>query len=333
VAQVTEQPGQVTARFRHDVLPGLPAATSGHLIFVKALLAVLALAVLLTGPPEFAGDAGLAEHWLNDREVDVTMRSAAVGGEVTTRLLLPPDWSRDATRTWPVLYLLHGSGDDHAAWTDHTDVATLNIGAIVVMPDGGHCGNYSDWWNQGRGGAPAWETFHLTELRRILETRYHAGDRRAVAGNSMGGMGAMHYAAAHPDLFQAAAAYSGAVDPLSYPDATESMWLLCPGSDWHNLWGDPARPNEVGMWREHSVRDVSGLRGKALFLSCGDGDQIEHAVRGESQALVDRLHAAAIPVTTEFYAGGRHAWPDWQRELHRSLPMLLAAIGAGRMGR
>ncbi|GAA3435005.1 alpha/beta hydrolase [Kutzneria kofuensis] len=303
---------------------------------MKALLAVLALAVLLTGPPEFAGDAGLAEHWLGGREVDVTMRSAAVGGEVTTRLLLPPDWSRDATRTWPVLYLLHGSGDDHAAWTDHTDVAALTstVEAIIVMPDGGRCGNYSDWWNQGRGGGPAWETFHLTELRRILETRYHAGNRRAVAGNSMGGMGAMHYAATHPDLFQAAAAYSGAVDPLTYPKATESMWLLCPGTDWHNLWGDPTRPNEVGMWLAHSpARDVSGLRGKTLFISSGDGDSVEQVVRAESKVLVDRLRDAGIPVTTEFYSGGQHAWPYWQRELRRSLPALLNAIGAGTMAR
>ena len=321
-------------------LPGFRAATSGILITVKALLAVLVLAVLLTGPPEFAGDAGLAEHWLGDREVDVTMRSAAVGGEATTRLLLPPDWSRDSTRTWPVLYLLHGSGDDHAAWTDRTDIAALtaHVEAIIVMPDGGHCGNYSDWWNQGRGGAPAWETFHLTELRRILETRYHAGDRRAVAGISMGGMGAMHYAAAHPDLFQAVATYSGAVDPLVYPNATESMWLLCPGTDWHNLWGDPTRPDELPMWREHSpAQDVSTLRGKALFMSSGDGrstdDAVEQVVRAESQTLVDRLHQADIPVTTDFYAGGRHAWPDWQRELHRSLPMLLTAIGAGTMAR
>ncbi|MFI9382767.1 alpha/beta hydrolase [Kutzneria sp. NPDC052558] len=307
---------------------------------MKALLAVLVLAVLLTGPPEHAGDAGLAEHWLGDREVDVTMRSPLVDGEATTRLLLPPDWSRDATRTWPVLYLLHGSGDDHAAWTDHTDVAALvsKVEAIVVMPDGGHCGNYSDWWNQGRGGGPDWETFHLTQLRELLETRYHAGRQRAVAGISMGGLGAMHYAATHPDLFQAVATYSGAVDPLARPDVTEAMWLLCPGTDWHNLWGDPARPDEVGMWRAHSpAPDLSGLRGKSLFMSAGDGrstdDAVEKVVRDESEAVVDRLRKAGIPVTTDFYPGGRHSWPYWQQELHRSLPMLLSAIGAGTMGR
>jgi S-formylglutathione hydrolase FrmB len=68
-------------------------------------------------------------------------------------------------------------------------------------------------------------------------------------------------------------------------------------------------------------------------MSAGNGDDIERVVRAESEALVDRLHKADIPVTTDFYDGGQHAWPYWQRELHRSLPMLLSAIGAGTMVR
>ena len=59
-------------------------------------------------------------------------------------------------------------------------------------------GWYSDWWNGGAGGQPAWETFHLTELRQLLERDWQAGDERVIAGLSMGGYGAMHYATATP---------------------------------------------------------------------------------------------------------------------------------------
>jgi S-formylglutathione hydrolase FrmB len=64
---------------------------------------------------------------------------------------------------------------------------------LIVMPDGGKLGFYTDWWAHG-GSKPGWETFHLVELAQILERGPHAADRRAIAGLSMGGFGAMSYA-------------------------------------------------------------------------------------------------------------------------------------------
>ncbi|WP_405956530.1 alpha/beta hydrolase [Streptomyces phaeochromogenes] len=89
---------------------------------------------------------------------------------------------------------------------------------LVVMPEGGQVGFYGNWWNHAAGGPPAWETFHLDELRPLLERHYGAGTRRAVAGLSMGGFGAVSYAARRPDLVRAAASYSGPVH-LLHPDA------------------------------------------------------------------------------------------------------------------
>ncbi|WP_210584629.1 alpha/beta hydrolase-fold protein [Streptomyces sp. GESEQ-35] len=50
---------------------------------------------------------------------------------------------------------------------------------------------YTDWFNAGRGGPPAVETFHLEEVRPLLERHYGAGTRRAAAGESQGGFGAL----------------------------------------------------------------------------------------------------------------------------------------------
>ena len=69
------------------------------------------------------------------------------------------------------------------------------------MPEAGQVGFYSDW--RARSGGPSrWETFHLTELRQLLERDWRAGNRRVVAGLSMGGLGAMAYAARHPGMFR-----------------------------------------------------------------------------------------------------------------------------------
>ncbi|MFD1044750.1 alpha/beta hydrolase-fold protein, partial [Kibdelosporangium lantanae] len=94
----------------------------------------------------------------------------------------PNDWRRFPHRSWPTLYLLHGCCDGttgYQSWTTKTDVEafTARANVLIVMPDGGTGGFYSDWLT-----GPKWETFHLTELRQILERQYHSGPQRVVAG-------------------------------------------------------------------------------------------------------------------------------------------------------
>src|SRR5438128_1855963 len=73
----------------------------------------------------------------------------------------------------------------------------------------------------------AWETYHMRELIPWIDSHYPTvADRsgRAIAGLSMGGFGAMTYAAKHPDLFAAAGSFSGAVDTdYNYPYANEIL--------------------------------------------------------------------------------------------------------------
>lgn len=68
---------------------------------------------------------------------------------------------------------------------------TADLDLLVVMPGAGEYGYYTDWRNGGEGGPPMWETFHLVELRQLLERNFGVDDHRLVAGLSMGGFGAM----------------------------------------------------------------------------------------------------------------------------------------------
>lgn len=275
----------------------------------------------------------VAERHVARDVVDLTIRSPALRTTAQVRLLTPAGWaSRTAGERWPVLYLLHGCCDTYDSWTRSTDVEDLPAlrHMLVVMPDAGAIGFYSNW----RGGSPAWETFHLTELRGILERRYGAGTPRAIAGLSMGGLGAMDYAARHPGLFAAAASYSGALHPLRDP----GFWLGLFSeytSDPNAVWGDP-RTDRRG-WAAHDPTELaSRLRGTRLFVASGNGqragggrrDPIETTVNGESRAFVARLRHLRIPVRADFYAPGVHDWPYWERELKRSLPLLVGALKA-----
>jgi S-formylglutathione hydrolase FrmB len=313
---------------------------------VRCRVAVGALLVLATAGPAACGSgeharpparaAVLAQRQVAPRVIDLTVRSPALGRTAMVRLLTPDGWSaRREGRRWPVLYLLHGCCDTYDSWTRDTRIEDMRAlrRVLVVMPEAGDVGFYSDWRNGGRGGPPAWETFHLVELRGLLERSYGAGTPRAVAGLSMGGLGAMSYAARHRGMFAAAASYSGLLHPLV--DARYMLGLFsAETSDPLAIWGDPEADRQT--WAAHDPTELAArLHGIRLFVSSGNGrpgpldrrgaanDRVEATVDRESQAFAARLKRLDVPAKTDFYGPGTHAWPYWERELERSLPVLL----------
>jgi S-formylglutathione hydrolase FrmB len=324
----------------------------------RPLLALLVTGLLVAGSftvpavaaaqPAVRADDGarvVAQTWVDSRTLDLTVDSPALGTTAKARLLVPAGWTAGTHRSWPVLYLLHGCCDSYLSWTRSTDVAsfTAKTPALVVMPEAGPVGFYSNWWNYGRDGAPAWETFHLTELRQLLERGYGAGQRRAIAGLSMGGFGALSYAARHPGMFRAAASYSGVIDTRYVDDKIDSpqfILQLVGGSapDPYALWGDPQK--QAAIWATHNPYDLLPLlRFTPIFVSCGNGqpgpyeppnasaDPLEGGLYQENVAFVARAKALRIPLATDLYGPGIHNWPYWERELHRSYPMLTKALG------
>ena len=285
------------------------------------------------GDPADDGARIVAVETLDARTRDLTIESPSVG-TVKVRLLLPSAFDEQPETRWPVLYLLQGCCDTYDSWTRETDVEelTADTDLLVVMPaatagnDGGF-GWYTDWYNGGQGGQPAWETFHLAELRQLLERNWQAGDQRVIAGLSMGGYGAMVYAARHPDMFKAAASYSGLVDLM-------------------DLFFDPgpaafgSRLEAADVWQAHDPLTLApALADIPLYVAYGDGqpgpldpagttpDDIEAAIAPLNDAFVARLEDLGIPATVNAYGAGTHTWPYWERELHTSLPLLLEALG------
>ncbi|MEV4316577.1 alpha/beta hydrolase family protein [Actinocrispum sp. NPDC049592] len=309
---------------------------------IRGLLAVFVVFFALTVPAAARGLGAwvVRSTQLSDRLVELTVHSDAVGHDVGVRLLLPSAWNRTPHRTWPTLYLLHGCCDGDTgfrSWTNNTDVEqfTAQANMLIVMPEGGPGGFYSDWLS-----GPGWETFHLTELRRLLERQYRSGQQRVVAGLSMGGFGALSYAARHPGFFRAAASFSGVVH-TTY-QGTRSTALVQDivrnaGADPNALWGDPI--TNAGTWAAHNPYDLAArLRGIPVYLSAGNGqpgpldppgsppDGLEQLLGEQSTALATTLQAHNVRVTTDFYGPGRHTWPYWQRALHNAFPLLMWAV-------
>ncbi|WP_406174044.1 alpha/beta hydrolase [Streptomyces canus] len=271
---------------------------------------------------------------LGSRTVDVSVSSAALGRSAPVRLILPSGFGSQPTRTYPVLYLLHGAHDDYTSWTRETDIEAFTEGRdlIVAMPDAGPTGIPTAW----RGG-PDYETFQLKEVPALLARDYRASGVRVVAGVSTGGYGAMAHAARHPGMFTAAASYSGILDTMApgvptLMDAIVARENLVPTS----LWGNPFL--NLLTWLDFNPRNrAAGLRGTALYVSSGSGlaggtgdwlpEALESALWPSAHSFTDTLALRRIPVTTHFYAGGGHSWAYWKQEFTASWPTLARGLG------
>lgn len=125
--------------------------------------------------------------------------------------------------SYPILYLLHGYGDENNAWLDKGNLFMTartyekNGGnpMIVVMPDG-----LAEFY-QGR-----WENYMYEELMPEVETKYKFNGKRAVSGLSMGGYGTLYYWCKYSDMYKYAYAMSPAIPQVtlnknkSYPALT-----------------------------------------------------------------------------------------------------------------
>ncbi|MHC3468052.1 alpha/beta hydrolase [Streptomyces sp. 7R007] len=281
-----------------------------------------------------AAASARAATQLGPRTFDVSVPSTALGRTAPVRLILPSDFDARSSRTYPVLYLLHGAHDDYTSWTRETDIEAFTAGRdlIVAMPDAGPTGIPTAW----RGG-PDYETFQLTEVPALLARDYRASGVRAVAGVSTGGYGAMAHAARHPGAFTTAASYSGILDTLfpgvpTIVDAIVARENLSPLS----LWGNPVL--NLLTWRDFDPQArAAGLRGTALYVSSGSGlaggagdllpEALESALWPSAHSFTDTLARLDIPVTTHYYAGGGHSWAYWKGEFAASWPMLAGALG------
>jgi S-formylglutathione hydrolase FrmB len=261
---------------------------------------------------------------------DWTLRTPALSGPTRVRVLLPTGYAAAAGRRYPVLYLLHGADSDYRSWTRYGDAQaiTAHVAMIVVMPDGGANGWYTDWYQGARPVQPRWETYHVGELVPWIDVTYRtiATRRgRAIAGLSMGGYGALSYAARHPSTFAAAASFSGALE-VGSADA----------------WGE--RSANEARWSAHLPISIAGrLSSLALVeLRTGDGRPgpldrrgtkagcpacaLERYLHAGNVRLHARLRALGIRHVWDDYGPGTHDWPYWRRDLRETLPDLARAL-------
>ncbi|MYV98517.1 esterase family protein [Streptomyces sp. SID3343] len=257
--------------------------------------------------------------------------TSAIAWNPGVNVLLPDDYHTSG-RTYPVLYLFHGGGttSDFRYFDSPGGIRAYTAGkpVIVVMPDGGGAGWYSNPVTS-LVGPRNWETFHMSQLVPWIDANFrtHAEyDGRAVAGFSMGGFGALKYAAKYYGHFCSVSAHSG---PASlrrdigavghWANASSAAIELGGGT----IYGVPLW-NQARVSADNPVERIPSYQNKRLFMVAGTGAesipwfsavQESHVLAGqrEFRGLLDQ---AAIPYEAHEAPGGHvFRWQYFQQDL------------------
>jgi enterochelin esterase-like enzyme len=250
---------------------------------------------------------------------NLTMKSEILNMERNYAVYLPPDYET-SSRSYPVLYLLHGLGDNQTGWIQFGEVkkiaddSILNGNAtpmIIIMPD-------ADTGVIGYFNIPSrnwmYEDFFFEELMPYVESKYRIKSNkrfRAISGLSMGGGGTITYALHRPDLFSAAAPLSAATGSL---DIDKSIQRL-------NSFGFKYNRDEVRSLLKSNhplelIDDIplNKLNSVRWFIDCGDDDYLY-----EDNSL---LHIAFSDrgINHEYRVrDGAHNWTYWRGSLPKVL--------------
>ncbi len=253
---------------------------------------------------------------------NLSMPSKILKGERKFAIYLPPDYET-SQRSYPVLYLLHGAGDDQTGWVQFgevqhiTDEALRNGSAtpmIIVMPDAntGQRGYANDAKGEWR-----YEDFFFQEFIPFVESHYRikAEKRyRAVAGLSMGGEGTFMYALHHPEMFSSACPLSAATGPLTIDDAKQRLSQRTPDLTDAQIETYYNRQSIVLL-----VNNIPDDQKKAVrwYIDCGDDDFLY-----EGNCLV-HIAMRKKDIPHEFrIRDGAHNWTYWRG----SLPSVLSFV-------
>ncbi len=257
---------------------------------------------------------------------NLSFPSEILGMERKYAIYLPPGYDH-SERSYPVLYLLHGSGDDQSGWVQFGEVQfiadkAINNGTatpmIIVMPDAntGQRGYTND-----PGGEWRYEDFFFEEFMPHIENKYRIRTEkrfRAVAGLSMGGGGTFYYALHRPDLFSAACPLSASVGPLTREEVENYMQRrgmpeapTAKKDEWYKTYSVLSMINTMPEDQKRAVR---------WFIDCGDDDFLY-----EGNSLVHiAMREKEIPHEFRIRDGG-HNWTYWRE----SLPEVLRFITDG----
>ncbi len=254
-----------------------------------------------------------------------TIQSKIFNRELNYEVLLPENYDK-STDSYPVVYLLHGFGDNQTSWTKYglikyySDLyASEIVPMIFVMPQG-----FNTYYVNRYDGSVPYMDFFTTELVPAIDSIYRTKKdktQRAVMGFSMGGYGALILPVKNPDIFSIGV-------PLSMSFRTDEQYLAEPQDVFNNQWGlifggfgTSGTSRLTDYFKDYSPfyffnqSDLSQYSGLHIFMDCGDDEESLSVTNG---ALHNLMRDTEIPHEYRV-RNGAHSWDYWHKSLHEAL--------------
>lgn len=216
----------------------------------------------------------------------------------------PPGYD-NSTEKYPVLYILHGGGEDQRGWATQgkTDLILDNLIAenkakpmIIAMIDG-NIGMQGGIAGFGENALKAFENELKNAAVPFVESNFRVltdAKNRALAGLSMGGLQTLHAGVRNSDMF-------------AYLGVFSSGW-------WANntKLSDP----QYDFMKKNASTINSNL--KQFWISMGGKEDIAY---NNCKIMLSKFDEMNIKYTYSEYRGG-HAWPVWRHDLHNFAQLL-----------
>ena len=241
---------------------------------------------------------------------------------------MPEDYDT-SQRSYPVIYLLHGSSDNETAWIQFGEAGRIldksikngdSPPAIVIMPDA-----KLTWYSNDAKKKDAWRDMFVNEFIPTIEMNYRIRAKkefRAIAGLSMGGFGALSIALNYPDMFSICVPMSAALytneDVInmngdSYSDRFEEICGigLQGNNRISNSWNEV---NPFDLLEKLPVEKANSIK---YYLDCGDEDRL---LKGN---MFIHLKMNELNIQHEFRVrNGKHEWAYWRSGLVDALKFI-----------
>jgi S-formylglutathione hydrolase FrmB len=213
------------------------------------------------------------------------LNSRILKSEVHYCVYLPAGYdagtSKHPGQTYPVLYFLHGLGDNERTLFNSGGFTLLDdlhrqhkMGEfLIAAPEGGRT-----FYINSADGKVRYSDFFLKEFMLLIESKYRIAKgrgHRAISGISMGGYGALRFAFAYPERFSAVSAQSAALITESPPELDAGIRSGSPlGMLLATVFGDPIN---VAHWNSNNPlplaeRNREALHNTAIYFNCGEND-------------------------------------------------------------
>jgi len=254
--------------------------------------------------PKAVAHGDVREHWYFSEITGKWRRSF---------IYTPPDYDSKSGKRYPVLYLLHGAGENERGWTNqgHMNFILDNLIAdrkavpmIVVMDNGYATAKDAPPAKQGFSPgnmtkmAETLEQVYIKEIIPEIDSHYRTianRENRAIAGLSMGGLQTILIGMNHIELFSHFGFFSGAI----FGNILDN-----PKSAFNGVFADAAAFNK---------------KVKVFWFGAGSGEEMFVKMMDDSRKKFTDL---GIKSTSYISQGTYHEWLSWRRDLNEFAPLL-----------